>query len=263
MVHRIRNVTGCHGNELGRYQRFGGFGEGVSSYNPAQFLSTAGAQHENVHFLLTNAPDTVMQIVQSQLHSGPFTHVLGPVKTAAGSTVHLYRVAGQNPLAWVAAAIVAGDSEQTLATVISPGFDPGRAAIVDAGSSVPSIPIQAVPPAAVTKATTTRYEPQAIDITLDRPALAGQALVVSENYFPGWRAVADGKAATVARMNYNLTGVVLPSGARVIQLRFVDDAYEKGKIITLVALVVAVGLWGFGVTVERQRQRPVAGSTPA
>ena len=259
MVHRIRNVTGCHGNELGRYQRFGGFVEDVSpSYDPARFLSTAGAHHENVHFLLTNAPDTVMQLIQAQLHSGPFTHVLGPVKTAAGSTVHLYRVAGENPLSWVAAAIVAGDSESTLATVLSPNFDPARAAIIDSGSPVPAIPVQLVPAAARIRATTTRYEPQAIDITLDQPALAGQALVVSENYFPGWRAIVDGKPAVVARMNYNLTGVVLPAGARSIQLRFEDAAYEKGKIVTLVALVIAAGLWGCGVVVDRRRLVPAA-----
>ena len=254
MVHRIRNVTGCHGNELGRYQRFGDYNDQTTgAYDPARFLSVAGAHHENVHFLLTNAADTVMQIIQAQLHAGAFTHVLGPVRTAAGSTVHLYRVAGENPMAWVAGSIVAGDSDAALATVLSPSFDPARAAIVDPGSGVPTVPVESVPPAARTTASATRSDPRTIDIALSEPATAGQALVVSENYFPGWRAVANGKAVPVARMNYNLTGVVLPAGARSIQLRFVDDAFEKGKIVTVVSLLIAVGLWGWGVVGERRR----------
>jgi hypothetical protein len=262
MVHHVRNVTGCHGNEIGRFQRFGEYQEGVTnSYNPARFLSTAGAHHENVHFLLTNAADTVMAIIAPQLQAGPFTHILGPVRTAAGSTVHLYRLAGENPLAWVAGSIVTADSEQTLATVISPSFDPGRAAIVDPGSGVPTVPIQAVAAAPSTKATTTRYEPGAIDIALDQPAAAGQALVVSENYFPAWHATADSKPATVARMNYNLTGVVLPAGVRSIQLRFDDAAYERGKFVTLVALVIALCLWGFGSVVDRRRLVPGSAAT--
>jgi hypothetical protein len=260
MVHRVRNVTGCHGNEMGRFQRLGDYVEGVTNaYNPVRFLSTAGAHHENVHFLLTNAPDTVMTILRPQLQAGPFTHVLGPVRTAAGSTVHLYRVAGENPLAWVTGSIVSADSDHALATVLSPSFDPGRAAIVDPGSAVPTISIQAVPAAPQTKATTTRYEPGAIDIALDQPATAGQALVVSENYFPAWRATADSKPAAVARMNYNLIGVVLPSGARSIQLRFDDAAYGTGKLVTLVALGIALGVWGFGSIADRRR-RPFPGS---
>jgi uncharacterized membrane protein YfhO len=110
-----------------------------------------------------------------------------------------------------------------------------------------------VPQAATTKATVSRYDPGAIDITLDQPAVAGQALVVSENYFPGWQATADGKSAPVVRANFNIIGVALPAGARAIQLRFDDPAYEKGKVTTLVALTVAVLLWAFGIVLDRRR----------
>jgi hypothetical protein len=253
MVHRIRNVSGCHGNEMGRYQRYGGYSDS-SSYDPTHFLSTAGARHENVRFLLTNAADTVMSILQPQLGSGSFTRVLGPVKTAAGSTVYLYRTAGENPLAWVAAAMISADTAQTLAAVLSSGFDPSRAAILDPGTTIPTVAVQNVPQAASTKAATTRFEPGAVDITLDQPAVTGQALVVSENYFPGWTATADGKPLTVARMDYNLIGVVLPSGVRTVQLRFADVAYGKGRAVTLVALLVALALAGIGAAVERTRR---------
>jgi uncharacterized membrane protein YfhO len=90
-------------------------------------------------------------------------------------------------------------------------------------------------------------------MTLDQPATAGQALVVSENYYPGWSAMVDGHAVDAVRMNFNLVGVALPAGAKSVQLRFDDAAYERGKRVTVVALVLALLLWIAGLMVDRWR----------
>jgi hypothetical protein len=256
MVHRIRNVSGCHGNELGRYQQYANYSDSSPSYDPTRFLSRAGARHENVRYLETNVADSLIGVLTQQLKTEPMTRILGPVKTAAGSTVYLYRVAGDNPFAWVAASMVKATPDQTLATVTSEGFDPGRAAILDTNATVPTVGVDAVPNASGGSATVTRYEPGAVDLTLGQPAALGQALVVSENYFPGWTASVDGKAAPVVRADFNLMAVVLPAGAKSVQLRFDDPAYEKGKTLTLLAIVVAVVLWGIGFVVDRRRTEP-------
>jgi uncharacterized membrane protein YfhO len=103
----------------------------------------------------------------------------------------------------------------------------------------------------------TRYEPGAVDLTLGQPSAVGQALVVSENYFPGWSALVDGKPAPVVRADFNLMAVALPAGATSVQLRFDDRAYEKGKTLTLIALAVAVVLWGIGFALERRHAEPL------
>jgi hypothetical protein len=59
-------------------------------------------------------------------------------------------------------------------------------------------------------------------------------------------------------MNFNLIGVPLPAGARTIHLRFEDAAYRKGKVVTLVALAIAVAVWIFGWVVEARRRAPTA-----
>jgi hypothetical protein len=256
MVHRIRNVSGCHGNELGRYQQFGNYSDSSPSYDPTRFLSRAGARHENVRYLETNVADSLIGVLTQQLKTEPMTRILGPIKTAAGSTVYLYRLAGDNPFAWVAASMVKATPEQSLATVTSEGFDPGRAAILDTSATVPTVAVDAVPNTPGGSATVTRYEPGAVDLTLGQPAASGQALVVSENYFPGWSAVVDGKPAPVVRADFNLMAVALPAGAKSVQLRFDDPAYEKGKTLTLLALAVAVVLWGLGFVVDRRRSAP-------
>jgi len=252
MVQHIRNVLGCHGNELGRYQTLGGVTD-TSNYDTLRFLEPAYARHENIQYVLTNAPDSIMTYLQQQLHSSsPFTRVVGPTRTAAGSTVYLYRMPGANPIAWVAGSVVKGSDDQALATVTSANFDPARAAILDSASTLPAVSVQSVGAAADAHATATHYEPGMIEVHLDKPATAGQALVVSENYFPGWHATADGKAAPLARMNYNLIGVELPAGASSVRLSFSDAAYGTGKIVTLVALLVAVGLWIWGAIADRR-----------
>jgi uncharacterized membrane protein YfhO len=96
--------------------------------------------------------------------------------------------------------------------------------------------------------------PREILVDLDAPAPQGSALVVSENWYPGWHALIDGRAATVARADYTLIGVPLPAGARRVQLFFDDPVYARGKLITTVALLVTLVLIAGGILVERRRR---------
>ena len=89
-------------------------------------------------------------------------------------------------------------------------------------------------------------------IALSQPATAGAALVVSENYFPGWTALVDGKPQPTFRANYNLIGVPLPTGARTVELSFHDAAVDTGKGITLAAVVLAALLLAGGIVIDRR-----------
>ncbi len=79
-------------------------------------------------------------------------------------------------------------------------------------------------------------------------------MVVSENFYPGWTATIDGRAAIVARADYSLIGVPLPAGAREIQLVFRSAVYETGKLVTLVALSAATLLLAGGFVLDRRRR---------
>jgi len=259
MPHRVRTLLGYHGNELGRFELLLGKTVPDIQYPIQPQFDAAVWRHENVHYLYTTVPDSLVSVLQSQLGvSGQWTKVVGPVTNAAGTTVYLYRLPGENPYAWLAPVMVKAADEQARATVLDPRFDPTRAAIVAPDANVPAVQVQSLPPAAEGRVTVQRYEPGAVDLTLDRPATAGQALVVSENYFPGWRAIADGKDAPAARMNYNLIGIALPAGARTVQLRFDDAAFETGKLVSLVAVALAIALWLGGALLGRRSVAPTA-----
>ncbi len=254
MVQGIRVPKGYHGNELGMYQDLIGPDTALTELRPEFW------KHENVQYWYSDLDTVNIAKVAGQLGAQPFTRLAGPVRSAAGSTVYAYKLGGNNPPAWVTAGMTKAPQNLAMSAVLDPRFDQRTVAIVDTSATTIQAPqLQTLPPPATTGARVTRYDPGAIDLTLDAPSMAGQALVVSENYFPGWHATADGKPATVALMDYNLIGVALPPGARNISLRFTDAAYEKGKVVTWVAILLSLVLWiGGWMAARRTAPVPVA-----
>lgn len=239
MTHRIRQVTGYHGNELGRYQVLGG---GAPQY-PNQ-VNPNFWHLMNVRYVLTEAED---------LGVSSLRRVVGPVRNAYGTTVYLFETTEENPAAWVAPVIAKFPDDQVVNALLDPRFDVRRAALFDTAAAVTAQNVQALPEPLAIRATTTRFEPGAIDVELNQPAPAGSALLVSENYYPGWSATVDDAPATIGRADMTLIGVELPAGARRISLRFSSQPYETGKTVTLVALVIALLACGLGAALERRR----------
>jgi hypothetical protein len=253
MSHGLRLVGVYHGNELDMYDRLLGTGEPRESqvvFSP-QFW-----RHENVRYLYTGANDSIINVAATQFKWPGVPKLLaGPVRDAAGSMVFAYRLPGDMKPAWVAAAMAKAPEDQALATILDPRFDPARVAIVDSSAqSIQTQPIQSLPEPASATATVKAMTDQSFELQISPAAPAGSALVVSENYFPGWSATADGKPVPVARMNFNLIGVPLPAGARSVHLQFEDAAYRKGKTLTLVAMAVAVLAWILGFVADSRRR---------
>ncbi|HSA55977.1 MAG TPA: hypothetical protein VLE53_09740 [Gemmatimonadaceae bacterium] len=239
MTHRIRQVTGYHGNELGRYQQLGG--------GPPNWENTLNPNFwhlMNVRYVLTEAEDLGVPSLR---------RVVGPVRNAYGTMVNLFESSDENPAAWVTPVIAKFPDDQVLNAILDPRFDVRRAALFDTAAAVTGQDIQALPEPLAIRATIARYEPGAIDVELDQPAPAGSALMVSENYYPGWRATVDDAPAVIGRAHMTLIGVELREGARRISLRFSSQPYETGKTITLVALVIALLAWGGGALLEWRR----------
>ena len=238
MVHEVRTVLGYHGNELGRYDQLSGKAENYRAiFSPLFWRLT------NTRYLMTDNPGI------SQLEK-----VAGPAKNSVGNTVYLYKTPGDNPYAWVTPAKIRAADLPAAQTLMDQRFDPRTVAIFDSAAPVTPTPnLSTIPAPLPIKVTTTSYAPGNVTLKLDAPAPAGSALVVSENYFPGWQATSGGRSLNVGRADFVLTGVELPEGATEIQLSFRDTAYEKGKTITLIALALSVLLLISGVVMDRRR----------
>src|SRR6185436_9789944 len=122
--------------------------------------------------------------------------------------------------------------ESVLATVLDPRFDVRRAALFDTSAAVKGEDVKQLPPSLDVTVRTLSYAPGAISLERDKPAPAGSARRVSENFYPGWKASVDGKEATIGRADVSLIGVPLSAGARRVELQFTSSVYDRGVTIT-------------------------------
>jgi len=241
MTHRVRQVRGYHGNQIGRYNLL------TDEYSDDNRLFSPNVlQLTNAQYFLTNISEL------------PFlsntTRVKGPVVNAAGDTAYLYRFNADNRYSWLTPVAVKAPDDQVLATVLNPRFDVRRAALFDTSANVTVSPgVQTHPPPLTVETSVRHYEPGKVQIDLSAPAPQGSSLVVSENYYPGWKATVDGKAARIGRADYTLIGVELPQGARSIELLFTSPSYERGKTITWLAIAIGILMLGVGVWRDRRR----------
>ncbi|MGI9044098.1 MAG: hypothetical protein ACR2GK_08260 [Gemmatimonadaceae bacterium] len=241
MIHRVRGVLGYHGNQLELYNRLLQKDQGFTQvFNPQIW------ELLNIRYLMTNTADVAMFFPGARW-------IIGPVPNAAGTPVYLYRLPGENPYAWVTPTFVKAEDDAVAATIFNRGFDLRRAALF-----APAAPVSGpdrldlLPLPTPTAARVTRYEPGRVSIELSDPAPAGSALVVSENYYPGWRATVDGRDAPLGRANISIIGVELPAGGRNVELMFQSPTYSSGKLVTLFALAAVAFLIIAGIFRERK-----------
>lgn len=239
MAHGIPSVLGYHGNELGAYDRLAGKDEGFRQVANPNFWRLL-----NMRYILTNSPENIGIKELKQ--------VAGPARDAAGSELYLHEIPFETSYAWVTPVIVKADEASVMGTVLDPRFDVRRAAIFDTSAAVQGESITSLPEPLQIEATVTRYEAGRVSIELDAPAPKGSALMVSENWYPGWLATADGKAAAVGKAAVSLMGVALPEGARRIELTFTNPAYETGKTVTFAAIALALLMLGIGALLDRR-----------
>lgn len=241
MSHGIRQVLGYHGNQIGRYNELVGANSDDNRLFTANVLALT-----NTGYFLTNISELPF--------IGNTTMVKGPVVNAAGDTTYLYRVNRNNPYSWVTPVAVKAPDDQVLATVLNPRFDVRRAALFDPSAEVASAGAIQSLPAPLSIATSVRsYAPGSVKIDLSAPAPAGSSLIVSENYYPGWVASVDGKPGRIGRADYSLIGVELPEGARTVELNFTSPSYQRGKVVTWIAILLGLVVLGGGAWSDRRR----------
>ncbi len=95
-----------------------------------------------------------------------------------------------------------------------------------------------------------RRDTQALEIEA-RMACRGM-VVVSENFFPGWRAWVDGKPAPIHQVYTCLRGIVVEGGLHHIRMEYRPRSVILGGAATLLAMAGAVAL----LWLERRRSRP-------
>jgi len=147
-------------------------------------------------------------------------------------------------------AVAVADQESAFVAIQDPSFDPGTSVVVEGGKTLQGskrAEEQGSKGAGGKKQEAgsesldiTAYWPNAIHLTAN--TLTEAYLVLSEVYYPGWRAYVDGRAQAVLRANYAFRAVYLEPGYHEVRLVFEPLSWKLGLGISL-ATWVGLAAW--------------------
>ncbi len=101
-----------------------------------------------------------------------------------------------------------------------------------------------------------KFANQSVSIQTEAPAAS--LVVISQSYYPAWKALVDGRPATLWRANYAFQALQMPAGRHHIQLVYKDNMLLAGAVFSGVGLFACAGLWWrarFRVSPEPCRSR--------
>lgn len=214
MVYRLEDVTG---NSPLHQAAYDAFIERVSELRWWHLL--------NVKYILT----------KRTFPPGQFTLV------HQGAEGNLYRLETAWPRAWtVSQAVQVQNDAEAYRLLSDPQFDPRQTATLDT-------PLSGLASGAQVGAIWSSPGRLGMDVFAPGPSL----LVISEIYTPGWRAFVDGRPVSILRADAVLQAVVLPAGARYVELIYLPTTFIVGAVISAVTLASVAILWWW---VRRGRQ---------
>lgn len=93
-----------------------------------------------------------------------------------------------------------------------------------------------------------KYEPDELNISTSCPKSG--FMVLSEMYYPGWKAFIDGKRTSIYKTNYTFRGIIIPSGKHLIKFVFEPQSLEWGKWISIICILSCLLIFVLGIFVK-------------
>jgi hypothetical protein len=181
-----------------------------------------------------------------------------------GNDAAIVESVGVLPRAFVVFHVAQADNFGSAIQLVSdtPGIDSGQAAVVEGfpaglANSINQNNIGLHPAAGEFKQIDS--EQVQVYVTTQNPGL----LVISEQYYPGWKAELDGKSTPVYAVDAIFRGVFLPAGQHTIVFKYKPHSFEAGVAISLLML----GMIGFfisytciGISKTERKERTISES---
>jgi hypothetical protein len=178
--------------------------------------------------------------------------------------VNIYRNESALPRAFVVQqAIIAADHEDAWAQIHQAGFDPATVVVIEGGlpgeapgpAEVAGAPGLALQPAGE-HAQVVRYRADALEIEVDTPTEG--YLVLSDPFYPGWRAEVDGEPAELLRANYAFRAVAVPAGRHQVTMTFRPATWTAGLALSSLTVMILAVWAGLALEQRRRAGRPAA-----
>lgn len=165
------------------------------------------------------------------------------IATAEG--VSLYENPRFLPRAFLVGTVVsAKNPAEALDALADPGFDPAREAVVEGVEASHHD---------VGRGSVDFLEDHRNRVVLRTEADNEALLVLSDNYYPGWRGTVDGAPTTILRANATMRAIRLTAGVHQVEFEFRPRVYELSAFVSLIVAgaVVAFFLTGGATRIAR------------
>jgi len=235
----VPQLLGYHGNELRRFDELlGGKNNWTNQLNRV-VLELFGVRYA---------------VFRDTVQVPGFHRLMGPVPTRTGGPGVLYEADSIPPYVRLLSGAVKVPEAQVSEVVLNPQFPTLAVAVYSESTPITPGELTRVPEPAAAAATLTSWQPGKMVVSVEGRDERPLYLVVAENWYKDWRATIDGADTPVLRAQHTLLSVVVPPGAREVTLEFRSAEYARGKLISLVAILVALAM----IVIPRLRPRPAA-----
>jgi hypothetical protein len=200
------------------------------------------------------------------------SHVLSPFPeeepalalVGQAGNAYVYRVDGAARVRFVRAARHVKTNDEAAMRLVDSGFDPDREILLhDTADSVhpsvdevPDAPSKAAAGGSTTltagRAVVTREDSRQVVIEAEAPE--DGFLLLTDTFYPGWRAQVDGISTPIYRANISVRGIQLPKGRHEVRFTYDAPGFWRGLQITLAAVSILL-LWSGGAAYVHRRVR--------
>jgi hypothetical protein len=136
------------------------------------------------------------------------------------------------------------DQRAALEALKDKAFDPERSVVVETGRELRESSADLAGIAAI-------IEDRRNRVLIETEAQSDGVLVLSDNYYPGWRAFIDGNPVEVLKANCTMRAVRVPAGRHMVSFEFAPATFRLSVYVTAAALVFI----GAALTAIRLRKR--------
>lgn len=154
------------------------------------------------------------------------------------SRIRIIRLPSPFPRAWIVHhARIVPNPDDACALLATPSrWDYEREAIFE---TPPACPL-ALPRLADPTPRFTRYAADRVVIEAE-PAADG-LLIVSDLFYPGWKAAVDGRPVGILRANYLMRAIPVPAGKHIVEMHYDPRSFKIGLALSALGCVVVAGL---------------------
>jgi hypothetical protein len=148
---------------------------------------------------------------------------------------------------FVSRARVLNSPDGILATLSDPSFDYRSEVLLEE----PATPLSSSPlPSQVSEARITLYEPESVVVSV--VASAPGYLVLTDSFYPGWKAFVGGREAPISRANYLFRAVRLDPGTHEVRFAYEPVSLRHGIFVSVATALLILAV----ILHNRPKRRP-------